>query len=144
MTPRLLERRELPNGLALELWDESRKVAGDRWYVAVWAVVPVPLAEHQLDDVSPKVNDFIRREVGDHLYYQHREERHFVAEAEVGSLREELKHLFLTNSLSYLSRPDFPCRFVGRQVREVADKIECGKEYLERLVAALRRPNSRE
>jgi hypothetical protein len=140
MAPRLLERRGLPNGLTLEFWDESRRVAGDRWYVGVRAVVPVPLRGHYCGDISPEVMEFIRTEVGDHLCFQLREGKNFVAESEVDSVREEFKRVFLRNSLPYLSRPDFPSRFVSRKVREVADKIGQGKDYLEKLLDGLRRP----
>jgi hypothetical protein len=140
MAPRLLERRALPNGLVLEFWDESWRVAGDRWYVGIRAVVPVPLWDHQGDDISPDVMEFIRTEVGDYLCFQLREGKNFVAEDEVDSVREEFKSVFLRNSLPYLSRPDFPSRFVSRKVREVADKIGQGKDYLEKLLDGLRRP----
>jgi hypothetical protein len=140
MAPRLLERRELANGVTLEFWDESRKVAGDRWYVGIRAVMPVPLWDHQRDDISPDVMELIRTEVGDHLCFQLREGKNFVAEDEVDSVREEFKRVFIRNSLPYLSRPDFPSRFVSRKVREVADKMGQGKEYLEKLLDGLRRP----
>jgi len=140
MAPRLLERRELPNGVALEFWDESRRVAGDRWYVGVRVVVPVPLSEHQLDHISPEVMELIRTEVGEHLCFQLKEEKNFVVEGEVDSVREEFKRVFLRNSLPYLCRRDFPSRFLSRKIREVADKMGLGKEYLDKFLDGLRRP----
>ena len=140
MAARLLERRELPNGVTLELWDESRRVAGDRWYVGVRAVVPVPLSEHQLDHIAPEVVELIRTEVGEHLCFQCKEEKNFVVEGEVDSVRKEFKRVFLRNSLPYLSRPDFPSRFLSRKIREVADKMGLGKEYLDKFLDGLRRP----
>jgi hypothetical protein len=140
MARRLVERRELPNGVTLEFWDESRKVAGGRWYVGIRAVVPIRLSDHQSDDIAPEVMELLRTEVGDHLCFQLSEGKNFVPEDEVDSVREEFKTVFLRNSLSYLSRPDFPSRFVSRKVREVADKMGQGKEYLDKLLDGLRRP----
>jgi hypothetical protein len=140
MRRRLLERRKLPNGLFLEFWDESRKLAGHRWYVAVCAVVPIPLSEHPLEGTASTVMDFILREVGDHLRFQLKEARNFIAEADVAALKEELKEVCIKNCLSYLSRPDFPPRFVARKVWEVAEKISWGDEHLQRLLDGLRRP----
>jgi hypothetical protein len=142
MAPRLLARRELPNGLFLEFWDESRKLTGDRWYVAVRAVVSVPLLEHSPKAVPAAVVELILREVGDHLCFQLKEERNFIAETEVEALREELQEVFVNNSLSYLSRPDFPARFVARKVWEVAEKMGWGDEHLQRLLDGLRTPLS--
>jgi len=135
-----MERRELANGLTLEFWDESRKVVGDRWYVGVRAVVPVPLSDHQVDHVAPGVMEFIRDAVGDHLFFQVREEKNFVAEAEVDALREEFKRVFISNSLPYLSRPDFPSRFVSGKLKDAADKLKQGKEYVDKFLDGLRRP----
>lgn len=140
MAPRLMERRELPNGVTLEFWDESRRVVGDRWYVGVRAVVPVPLSDHQVDHIAPEVMEFIRTEVGEHLCFQLKEEKNFVAEAEVDSLTEEFKRVFLGNSLPYLSRPDFPSRFVSRKLREAAEKMKQGREYVDKFLDGLRRP----
>ncbi|HYR03101.1 MAG TPA: hypothetical protein VES58_07130 [Syntrophobacteria bacterium] len=140
MAPRLMERRELPNGVTLEFWDESRKVVGDRWYVGVRAVVPVPLLDHQVDHVAPEVVEVVRTEVGENLCFQLREQKNFVAEAEVDALREEFKRVFLSNSLPYLSRPDFPSRFVSSKLREAAEKMKQGKEYVEKFLNGLRRP----
>jgi len=140
MGPRLMERTELPNGVTLEFWDESRKVVGDRWYVSVRAVVPVPLLDHQLENIAPEVMEFIRTAVGDHLCFQLREEKNFVGEADVDALREEFKRVFLSNSLPYLSRPDFPSRFVSSKLREAADKMKQGREYVDRFLDGLRRP----
>ena len=108
--------------------------------MGVRAVVPVPLSDHQVDHISPEVMDFIRTEVGEHLCFQLREGKNLVAEGEVDSLRDEFKRVFLRNSLPYLSRPDFPSRFLSRKVKEVAEKMGLGKEYLEKFLEGLRRP----
>lgn len=143
MERKLLERRELPNGLLLEFWDESRKVAGDRWYVSVRAVVSVPLLEHPPQSVHSAVMEFILREVGDHLCFQLREERNFIADADMAATREELKEVFVKNSLSYLSHPDFSSRFVSRKMQEMAEKMGWGNEHLQRFLDGLRRPAER-
>lgn len=140
MGRRLLERRRLPNGLLLEFWDESRKLAGDRWHLAVRAVVPIPLSEHPVEGIPSTVIDLILREVGDHLCFQLKEERNFIVETEVATLREELKEVFVKNCLSYLSHPAFPSRSLSRKVREVAEKMGWGNEHLQRLLDGLRRP----
>lgn len=69
MTKKFLERKELSNGLVLEFWDESRKLAGDRWYVGIRAVVPVPVDQYPPENISLEVIQLIRSEVGDHIYF---------------------------------------------------------------------------
>jgi hypothetical protein len=142
MEKTFLERQELPNGLFLEFWDESRKLAGDRWYVGIRAVVPVPVPEDPPHGISPEVIKLIYREVGDHICFQLKEERHFISEGELNSLKEQVKEVFLKNLLSYLSHPDFPNRFLIRKLKEVADKMPWGGEYLQKVLDQLRRPDS--
>jgi hypothetical protein len=84
--------------------------------------------------------ELIRSAVGEHICFQLRGEKNFVAEGDVDSLREELKRVFLTNSLPYLSRPDFPSRFASRKIREAAEKMKQGREYVDRFLDGLRRP----
>lgn len=141
MTKKFLERKELSNGLVLEFWDESRKLAGDRWYVGIRAVVPVPVDQYPPENISLEVIQLIRSEVGDHIYFQHKTEKNFVAESEVNSLREHLKELFIENSLSYLSHPDFPKRFLALKLAEVADKMHMGDDYLQKVLDQLRAPS---
>jgi hypothetical protein len=132
-----MERSRLPNGLWLELWDESRKVAGDRWYVAFRAVLPVPLPE-ALEGIRLEVIQMLRRNVGDHIYYQFLEARNFIAEKDVPALRDGLKGAFLATALTYLSHPDFSGKFLIRKAREIGEKMICGEEYVHKLLNELR------
>jgi hypothetical protein len=142
MTKWLVERRALPNGLFLEFWDESRKLAGDRWYVSIRAVVPVTVPEAPPQGIPPEVIQLIRKEVGDKICFQLKEERHFISEGAVSFHREQLKEILLENSLSYLSHPELPNRFLTRKLKEVADKMHWGKDYLQKVLDQLRGPGS--
>ena len=47
MPKNLIETIKLPNGLLLELWNQSRPMAGDRWLISLLAKVEVPVSpEH--------------------------------------------------------------------------------------------------
>ena len=80
------------------------------------------------ENISLEVIQLIRSEVGDHIYFQHKKEKNFVAESEVNSLREHFKELFNENSLSYLSHPDFHKRFLALKLVEVP--IRCTWEAI--------------
>lgn len=103
-------------------------------------MVPIPVPQGPQENISLKVIQLIRSEVGDHIYFHHKNEKHFVAESEVNSIREHLKELFNENSLSHLSHPDFPKRFLARKLVEVADKMHMGGGYLQRVLDQLRGP----
>ena len=40
---KLVDEMTLDNGITLELWDESRPLAGDRWMVSFVARIQVPV-----------------------------------------------------------------------------------------------------
>ena len=40
---RLIDRHPLDNGLALELWGQSRPLVGDRWDVGLAARIAIPV-----------------------------------------------------------------------------------------------------
>ncbi|UCG11432.1 MAG: hypothetical protein JSU72_12890 [Deltaproteobacteria bacterium] len=142
MTKRLIERRKLANGLCLEFWDESRKLAGDRWFVGIRAVVPVTVPRDPPQGIPPEVIQLVLKEVGEQICFQLKEERYFISEGEVNSVREQLKEVFLKNVLSYLSHPVFPNRFLTRKLQDVADKMHGGPDYLQKVLDQLRGPGS--
>jgi len=104
------------------------------------AVVPVPLPEAAEDGIPPEVLQILRNRVGDRIHFQFKEERNFIPENEVETVREELKRIFLANSLPYLSHPAFPRRFLLQKARDVAQKMRWGEDYLEKLLDELRGP----
>ena len=52
----MLEKIELENGLILEIWDYSRRIAGERWLVGFLAQIVV----------EPSKEDFSQE-----IYYEH-------------------------------------------------------------------------
>lgn len=140
MARELLERRQLRNGLWLWFWDESRPVAGDRWYVGVRATVAVPLPKEPQDGIPQEVLQLLKQRVGGHVYYQLLEERNFVPEGQVSATRKELKEVFLQNVFPYLSHSDFGRRFLISTAKEVKDDMALGEDYLEQSLEGLRIP----
>lgn len=136
----LLERRQLRNGLWLCFWDESRPVAGDRYYVGVRATVAVPLPKEPQDGIPQEVLQLLKQRVGEHVYYQLLEERNFVPEGQVSATREELKEVFLQNVFPYLSHSDFGRRFLISKAKEVKNDMALGEDYLEKSLEGLRIP----
>ena len=95
----------LDNGLALELYDHSKTLVGDRWTVILTARVEVEVAD-------PKA----AAELGERITYEQKRERVFVDDRAKGEVFGELRTSFLNSQQAYLSRPDFAERFVLRQL----------------------------
>lgn len=139
---RLLGEMELPNGLRLQFWDESRPIAGDRWYAGLRAVLAVGIPP------EPPFREFgegfriLREALGPMVYYQRLMERHFVARQEVPSVLQEMRENFLANSLSYLSHKEFPKRFLLAKAGELEKRRGWGQQYVEKVLEELRPPKS--
>ncbi|QJA05906.1 hypothetical protein FVE67_03435 [Thermosulfurimonas marina] len=124
-----VEIRELPNGLRLEIWDYSRRLAGDRWLVGLLIQIPIrPSREHFS---SPELYERFVREEG-LFYYRYRKERHFVDEREREAVFFSLKENFLRAALDYLSHPEFAERFLATEVPLYERRIQWEEEVRRR------------
>lgn len=94
----------LSNGLILEIKDESKKIAADRWVVRCRAVMDIPLK--YIDD------DEIKAEFGENIKYDKLRERNFVDDDDKDMVFDELSDSFTEISLKYLSDPGFPKKYI--------------------------------
>lgn len=112
----------LENGLELKLYDRSRKIAGDRWQLSLLARMEVPVSclTSAEAEYLPATVDEIETALGTCAVFEHKAERNFVAEKEKDEIFGSLCDSFLKNSLSYLSRSDFPARFLVKSCQKYA------------------------
>jgi hypothetical protein len=108
----------LGNGLILEIYDYSRKVAGDRWLVKMVAKIDISidyLTDHPRD--SSKLNfqvDELTKFIDTCVRYEHKRERNFISEKEKDVVFNDLLMSYLESTQAYLSHPDFPIRYAAR------------------------------
>jgi len=124
MEQSLMKRMELGNGLKLDFYDISRKLAGDRWYVGMIARIDVPLSELLL--TSQQFSNYsveeIRNALGETVRFQEKRERHYIDEQEKDALLQIIMDSFIKTTLNYFSHPDFSEKYVLKEF----------KAYLER------------
>lgn len=121
MEGKLIDKIELENGLTLELYDRSRRVAGDRWLVYFVARIEVEVRPEYFEGqhTSDLLFDDIRAAVGDRATYRHGKTRNFVTETKKDEVFEGLKERFLAASLGYLSAADFPRKLILMKYQQV-------------------------
>ncbi|UCF89955.1 MAG: hypothetical protein JSW39_16825 [Desulfobacterales bacterium] len=119
MAAKLIQTKALPNGLTLELYDASRKVAGDRWRVSLIAAMDIHLngLPRSADDPASFKIDEIRRSLGAIVRFEQKRERNFIGSNQKEEVLGGLLDAFLTSSLAYLSHPDFARRFLLKQYK---------------------------
>ena len=124
MPRNLIETVTLPNGLILELWDQSRPMAGDRWLISLLAKMEVPvLLEHfsTLDNGEQAYRDLLAA-YGDPLVFTQEKTRHFVDEKDTKDVLAGLCQRFKDNLLSYLGNPRFASLYVMKKYGDLQDR----------------------
>lgn len=127
----LFEIVKLDNGLTLEIWDESRKIAEDTVKVALTAKIKVALKPEYLP--GKEQYDEVRRVFGDELLYEQRNERTFVDLKDSGAVFSQLLGDFKETALKYVSRPDFAAGLARSRFMEIQRnpfKYKAGKPDL--------------
>ena len=110
----------LPNNLELRIYDRSRKLAGDRWYVKVMMEIPVPLTPEILERLTPDKDlaaEFVR-EKGNPFPYRYSKARHFIDEKEKDRAFQELKEDFLRTNWNYVGSSRFAFLAVAKAFKE--------------------------
>jgi len=115
MEQSLIKTMELSNGLKLDFYDISRKLAGDRWYVGMIARIDIPLTDLLLTKLSNYSVKEIRNALGEAVSFQQKRERHYIDEGEKDALLHDLMDSFIKSTLNYFSHPDFPDKYVLKE-----------------------------
>ncbi|MBW2266237.1 MAG: hypothetical protein JRF28_08790 [Deltaproteobacteria bacterium] len=118
MEETLVDKIKLKNDLTLELYDKSRRVAGDRWLVLFVARMAVEVKAKYVND-NPEVSlEAVQGVLGEKVHYALEKKSYFVDESKKDAVFEKLKKEFLDISLGYLSGADFPFKLILRRYRE--------------------------
>ncbi len=122
MKKRPIEKIRLDNGLTLELFDDSKPVAGDRWLVSFSARIEVEVKPEYFegDKSLPFAFENVRAALAGKATYSCEKTRNFVAWTEKEEAFNGLKERFLESNLRYLSRPDFGRRLISNEYQKAA------------------------
>ena len=116
---KLIKTIVLGNGLILEIYDHSRKVAGDRWLVKMVSKVDIPIDDligntHGSSQLNLDIDE-LRKFFNTCIRYEQARERNFIHEKEKDTVFNDILTSFLKGSQAYLSHPDFPIRYAARE-----------------------------
>ena len=119
MEQSLMKRMELSNGLELDFYDISRKLAGDRWYVGMVARIDIPLTDLLLANqlLSNYSVEEVRNALGETVRFQKKRERHYIDEREKDPLLQIMMDSFIKSTLNYYSHSDFPVKYVFKEFK---------------------------
>jgi hypothetical protein len=127
MENRLVKTLDLDNGATLKFFDNSRKVAGDRWLVALLVRFEAPVEKilSDIDDTLPVPPYRIVKAIGETVVHEKTDQRNFVDEETKDEVWDELKAAFIENALPYLSESKFPLKLI---LKEYADSAQTSEQ----------------
>jgi hypothetical protein len=123
MEERLVDKIKLENGLTLEIYDLSRRVAGDGWLVSFVARIDVAVTPEYFGDQgsgNPSL-DAVRKAVGEKATYRYEKSRQLIEEREKDEVFKGLKERFLETTLPYFSSANFPRNVILSKYQEVQE-----------------------
>ncbi len=126
MNEKLIKTIVLKNGLKLEIYDQSRKIAGDRWLVKMAAKIDIPIdRQHLGDGLNKQVSlNSLKESFDNFIRYEQRRERNFIGDQQKDTVFNDLVASFLTSTREYLSHPNFAARCALREhLRRQQQKI---------------------
>lgn len=129
--PKEVERLELPNGLTVELWDYSRRLAGDRWLVGLLVKIPIEVVESDfsgLEGGSALFKEFTETNGGATIFFELQKERNFIDEREKDEVFSELLENLKKHALAYMGHKDFAAGFKKKKIEEFLERRNWWKE----------------
>ena len=127
MNTSLLRKIDLKSGLELEIYDVSRKLAGDRWYVGFIARVEIPITFLASHADSPEIDiEKMKDVLGETVRFEQTRDRHYIDEKEKDALLNGLIDDFLASTLPYFSKKDFAKKHALKTYKK---KLEKGSWY---------------
>ena len=111
---------QLENGLTLPLYDASRKLAGDRWLVALIARVEIPVDGLKLGSAGSVCLNAaeVRKALGNRVVFEQKRERIFIDELRMQETFQSLCDSFLSRLVAYISIPDFAEKYIQKLYRD--------------------------
>jgi hypothetical protein len=119
MPKKHLKKIELSDGIILDVWDLSRVVAGDRWFVRLEVSGDIPVKREYFDIVKDDEAAFeeTQKVFGVSIRYEYKRERIFIDKKVKDEVFQDLLTIFEESILPYMSRSGFFKKFVVSQYK---------------------------
>lgn len=115
---------DLENGMQLNFYDASRKIAGDRWQISLIVRMEIPITDVLIkdpDQSTQSVNE-IKTVLGENVLFEQKRDRNFIDDAQKEEMFKELYDTFLNSTLVYLSNEAFPRKYIAKKYKEAVEK----------------------
>ncbi len=128
----IIEQRSLENNMTLTVYDQSKKMAGDRWLIKIVCEAELPVDEgffSRLSEADLALQAEVREAMAGSVKFSATKERTFIAETERATLVKRMVADILTNMVAYMNRPEFPERLFARKYEELRLACSTARHY---------------
>ncbi|RJP76088.1 MAG: hypothetical protein C4522_19155 [Desulfobacteraceae bacterium] len=115
----IVKELDLENNLHVRIYDRSKKLIGDRYQVIMQAEMDIPITQAILEKDVRKLKNIL----GDRVTFKQTREKTFIDEGEKEKVLNNMIDSFINDMIPYLSRPDFPVRFINKQYQDQEKRI---------------------
>lgn len=124
MKNKLIKTIDIKKNITLNLYDSSKKLAGDSWLIKLIVRMEIPVTEALIQENSELVDIVteIKKVLGEKVLFEQVLERIFIDDAKKEAVLKELTESFLDNTFNYLSHKEFPKRYVLKKYKEMVEK----------------------
>ncbi len=122
---KMIEEIMLENGLKVQFYDYSRRVAGDRWLIGLLVKIPMKVERQDFDlfDDAQTLYEKFMEENGPELSFQLKKERNFIDEREKAEVFSTLLSNLKEHALSYLGHKDFSSNYKKKKIEEFKERL---------------------
>lgn len=128
----IIEQRSLENTMTLTVYDQSKKMAGDRWLIKIICEAELPVDEGFFSRVPEEdiaLQAEVREAMAGSVRFSVTKERTFVAESERIALVERMVTEIMDNMAGYLNRSEFPEKLFVSKYRELRESCATARHY---------------
>ena len=128
----ILEERQLANGLTVTVYDQSKKIAGDRWLVKICCEARIPVSEDFFSrhpESDPKVLAEVQAKMDGHVTFTVSKERNFVDDAEKEGILSAMVEQVSAHMVDYLANPKFPEKLFFSKYQELKQTCLVDRQY---------------
>jgi len=129
---KIIEQRSLENNMTLTVYDQSKKMVGDRWLIKIICEAELPVDDvffSRLPEADLALQAEVREKMAGSVKFSATKERTFVAETERTALVERMVADILTNMVAYLNKPGFPEKLFARKYEETRKACDTARHY---------------
>lgn len=128
----IIEQRRLENNMTLTVYDQSKRMAGDRWQIKIICETEIPVdggffSRVPEDDLALQAE--VLEAMAGSVTFSVTKERTFVAETERAALVERMVTEIMTNMVTYLNKPEFPAKLFARKYAELRESCATARHY---------------